>query len=137
MNGIKTITSSEKLLSLDIPVKKSTFLMIPFYVLYSLFALMNNSIFGILLFVLLFSAAIMVPLNSIIRSRKAGIYKKGIIYPQNQYQWNTIEAYAIIENGIRFIHKETGAFDINADERLKNDVKVVMQSFGIKEIEIA
>lgn len=80
LNGIKSITSTEILLRLNAPINKFIFIMIPFYAIYSLILLLNSTIIGVLLSLLFFSVAVMIPINSIVRSKKQESIRTGLLH---------------------------------------------------------
>ena len=134
LSGLKKIANSEKIVSFQIANRKSDYLVVSIYFLYSIFALLNKSTFGLIFGFILLLAAIMFPINKYIRSKKSGIYRNGVIIPSNQYIWKDIEGYIQIDNGIRIIHKDTGAFDIAVSEDLKNKIIIALKDIGINEI---
>lgn len=135
LNGLKDILNSNLLLKIKLPIKKSAFIIVPFYAFYAVFSLLNTTIIGVLLSVLFFSAAVIYPVNIILRSKKAGIYREGLIIPNGQYKWKEIEGFIVLEKSIRFIHKDTGAFDVNIDGTLLKEAEKVINDLGIRIID--
>ena len=66
------------------------------------------------------------------KSKNSGFYSNGVVFLNYSAEWSSIEKYQELENGLRIIHKEKGAFDINLNSYEKNEIILIMNNIGIK-----
>ena len=92
----------------------------------TLFEKLGIIIFGSLVFI--------DPLRIYIESKNSGFYSNGVVFLNYSAEWSSIEKYQELENGLRIIHKEKGAFDINLNSYEKNEIILIMNNIGIKKI---
>ncbi len=92
----------------------------------TLFEKLGIIIFGSLVFI--------DPLRIYIESKNSGFYSNGVVFLNYSAEWSRIEKYQELENGLRIIHKEKGAFDINLNSYEKNEIILIMNNIGKKKI---
>jgi len=90
-------------------------------------ALLTHNMNSLLIYLLLYWIGTIGYFEVVLTNLFKGIYDNVIVYSGYTCDWEDIEKVIFLENKIRFIHKEKGAFDFDILENNYSKVKDIIQ----------
>jgi hypothetical protein len=131
---IRLISKSKKILVVYSKYNIAVLLLIVIGFIFISYIFKMQTLVGKLMYLVLGIIILIEPIRVLLESTKSGVYDNGIIYSNYSTEWSNIEKYQEVENGIRLIHKEKGAFDIGINQAKKKEIIFMLKSIGIPEI---
>jgi hypothetical protein len=134
LKNIRVIYASKKILIVNAKLSFRILYFVIIGVLFIISAFNQDNLISKLLFILFGILIFINPIRDIIESTMSGIYINGVIINSYSAKWENIEKYKRLKNGIRFIHKENGAFDIFIDDQDIDEIEELLKSKRIVEL---
>jgi hypothetical protein len=131
---INLIKKSKKLIALYSKSNISIYLPIIVALIFISYIFRMKTVVGVLTFTCLGIMTLIDPIRTILELKICGVYANGIIYFNYSTDWSHIEKYQELEKGIRLVHKDKGAFDIDIDQSSRKEIMQLIKNIGIEEI---